>query len=74
MAIMNAMATIALLLLSNVATAFVPHPTTFGAQLRPFSMASVAEAPVETATAVDNIRNIAGKLKPLEYLKCSWFG
>ena len=64
MAIMNALSTVALLLLSNVATAFVPHTTTFGVQTRPFSMASVAEAPVETAsTTVDKIRNIAGKQK-----------
>mmetsp|Transcript_16394 Transcript_16394/g.40040 ORF Transcript_16394/g.40040 Transcript_16394/m.40040 type:complete len:670 (+) Transcript_16394:121-2130(+) len=61
MAIMNALSTVALLLLSNVATAFVPQSATFGVPARPFSMASVAEAPteVEGGTKVDNIRNIA---------------
>ncbi|KAL3937436.1 MAG: hypothetical protein SGBAC_007468, partial [Bacillariaceae sp.] len=61
MAIMNALSTVALLLLSNVATAFVPHSATLGAQTRPFSMASVAEAPTEAdvETTAANMRNIA---------------
>ena len=71
MAIMNALSTVALLLLSNVATAFVPHSSTFGVPTRPFSMATVEEAPTAVGTTVENIRNIAGKLKLALSLFCS---